>query len=256
MVIVNSLKRQLEMSTEDTVDVEALNAGLNTPTDDDTGYPPEDPYEPGEVEEETEPKPETEEGEESETEPAAKQHQETDDDEPKPLTRGQQRIQALANEKKLAEQRAELLERQLEMERQQRAPVQKHEDENLTDLEKWQRQADMTIRQVQFQNLDMQDRSNFLMQVSKNPSEAAYIDRVEQTLTEARKAGFNPTREDVLIRLMGLDARSKMKQAPAVKSAAAQRVTAAKGKPLVNKSSVAPSKSESTEFDRLKGIIL
>lgn len=240
------------MATEE-LDVNALNEGLNTPTHDDdnpVGYGDED--EPVEVDEVDEP----EELDEEEP-PAIKNQEHEEDDEPKPLTRGQQRIQALANEKKLAEQRAELLERQLQQERMQRAPIQqRQEEENLTDLEKWQRQADHTIRQVQMQNLDMQDRSNFLTQVSKNQNEAAYIERVEQTLAQARQQGFNPKREDVLIRLMGLDARSKSKQAPTVKRDAAQRVTAAKGKPLANKSNVAVTKTESSEFDRLKGIIL
>lgn len=239
------------MATED-----ELNAGLNTPTDDDDNPPG---YGGDEQEPEEDPKdsdePEPEPQEEEEEDPKEKT-EEVEEDEPKPLTRGQQRIQALANEKKLAEQRAELLERQLEMERQQRQQPRQQEDENLTDLEKWQRQADQTIRQVQFQNLDMQDRSDFLMQVSKNPSEAAYIDRVEQKLADARKGGFNPKREDVLIRLMGEDARTKMKAAPAIRRDAAKRVTAAQGKPLVNKSNVAPTKAESTEFDRLKDIIL
>lgn len=239
------------MATEDTLDADALNQGLNTPTDDDepAGYGQDD-------ETETEESEETEESTEETSDETGRQQQETDDDEPKPLTRGQQRIQALANEKKLAEQRAELLERQLEMERQARQAPRQQEEENLTDLEKWQRNADHTIRQVQFQNLDMQDRSDFLMQVSKNPAEAAYIERVEQTLMEARKQGFNPKREDVLIRLVGLDARSKMKQAPTIKREAAQRIAAAKSKPLANKSNVASSKTESTEFDRLKDIIL
>jgi len=242
------------MSKEDGIDAEALNEGLNTPVDDvdnPPGYGEEDdPVEDDAPVEDapTEPEPDPDEP------PKA---QEEEDDEPKPLTRGQQRIQALANEKKLAEQRAELLERQLEMERQQRQTVQRpQEDENLTDLEKWQRQADQTIRQVQFANMDMQDRSDFLMQVSKNPTEAAYIDRVEKTLVDARKQGIFPKREDVLIRLMGMDAREKMKQAPAIKRDAAQRVKAATGKPLVNKSNVAATKTESTEFDRLKGIVL
>jgi len=246
------------MSVDNEVDADALNQGLNTPVDEDDnppGYgesdePEETPEEPAE----TEPA-----EEEAEPETKVKQEEE-EEDEPKPLTRGQQRIQSLANEKKLAEQRAQLLEtrlKQLETERQQIQQQQRpQEDENLTDLEKWQRQADATIRQVQFQNLDMQDKSDFLMQVSKNPSEAAYIERVEQTLVEARNAGFNPKREDVLIRLMGLDARSKVKQAPAVKRDAAQRVSAAKGKPLAGKSNVAATKAESTEFDRLKGVIL
>lgn len=240
------------MATEDTVDANALNEGLNTPMDDDDS-PPGYGDESEETEaEETEQ--ETESEAEEETEAKGNQHEE-EDDEPKPLTRAQQRIQVLANDKKLAEQRAELLERELESHRRQ-VQRQPQEEENLTELEKWQRQADQTIRQVQFQNLDMQDRSDFLMQVSKNPAEAAYIERVEQTLADARKQNINPKREDVLIRLMGIDARSKMKQAPSVKREAAQRVTAAKGKPLANKSNVATTKTESTEFDRLKGLIL
>lgn len=241
------------MATEDT-NVEALNQGLNTPTDDD-------PYAQNE-EESNDSDSEDDSAEESEedgaetVETTAQDDPEDHEEEAKPLTRGQQRIQALANEKRLAEQRAELLERELQHVRQQAAPVKQQEEENLTDLEKWQRQADHTIRQVQFQNMDMQDRSNFLTAVSKSPAEAAYIDRVEQTLAEARQKGFNPSREDVLIRLMGLDARNKIKSAPAVKRDAAQRVSAAKGKPLANKSNVAPTKTEGTEFDRLRGIIL
>lgn len=237
----------------DNTDVEALNEGLNTPIDEDEGYgQDEDTEEVTESEEDAESEEATD-----EATPIKADDDVEEDDEPKPLTRGQQRIQALANEKKIAEQRAELLERQLEMERQQRTqPQRQQEEENLTDLEKWQRQADQTIRQVQFQNLDMQDRSDFLTQVSKSAAEAAYIERVEKTLAEARKQGFNPKREDVLIRLMGIDARMKMKQAPAVKRDAAQRVSAAKGKPLVNKSNVTTAKAESSEFDRLKDIIL
>lgn len=235
---------------------EALNAGLNTPTDDDDGYgnaPESDEPKEGESE------PEDDSGEAEEApsdEPKSNDEPEEEHDEPKPLTRGQQRFQALANERKLAEQRAELLERQLELERQHRSQPRPQEDENLSELEKWQRQADQTIRAVQLQNMDMQDRSDFVMQVSKNPSEAAYLDRVEQTLAEARKAGFNPRREDVLIRLMGMDARTKMRQAPTVKRDAAKRVVAAQGKPIANKSNVAPTKTESTEFERLKGIVL
>lgn len=246
------------MPADNEVDVEALNQGLNTPVDDDDNPPG---YGESDEPEETPEEPAEPEPEEEEAEPAPKdQQEEEEEEEPKPLTRGQQRIQSLANEKKLAEQRAQLLEsrlKQLEAERQQHQQAMRpQEEENLSDLEKWQRQADQTIRQVQLQNLDMQDKSDFLTQISKNPSEAAYIDRVEQTLAEARNAGFNPKREDVLIRLMGLDARSKVKQAPAVKRDAAQRISAAKGKPLAGKSNVVATKAESTEFDRLKGIIL
>lgn len=234
------------MAQEGEFDTEALNEGLNTPSGD---TPPSYQEEPEEPQEET-----------TQEEPEEEQHEEPQEEateeEVKPLSRGQQRIQALANEKRLAEERAKLFEQQLEYERQQRAPQKQQEEENLTELEKWQRQADATIRQVQFNNLDMQDRSDFLMSVSKNPAEAAYIERVEQRLNEARRQGFNPKREDVLLRLMGEDSRKKLQAAPAVKRQAAERVKAATGKPLANKANVAPTKAESTEFDRLKDIIL
>lgn len=255
MVIVKFTQEEIEMATEDQISAEQLNEGLNTPTDDDDGYGQEAESESKEESTEGEGEDETT-GEDSGEEVKAKADDTEDDDEPKPLTRGQQRIQALANERKLAEQRAELLERQLQQERQQRHQPRPQEEENLSDLEKWQRQADQTIRQVQFQNMDMQDRSDFIMLVSKNPTEAAYLDRVEQMLAEARKTGINPKREDVLIRLMGMDARAKMRSAPALKATAAKNVKAAQGKPLVNKSNVAATKTESTEFDRLKGITL
>lgn len=246
------------MATENDVDAETLNQGLNTPEYEDDNPPGYGSDEPEDAPEEVEESEAVEATEEDEPVEAKKTEHEEDEEEPKPLTRGQQRIQSLANEKKLAEQRAALLEKQLELERQQRQHVQPRpqEEENLSDLEKWQRQADATIRQVQFQNADMSDKSEFLMQVSKNTAEAAYIERVEQALTEARQSGFNPRREDVLIRLMGLDARTKAKAAPTVKREAAQRITAAKGKPLAGKSNVAATKTESTEFDRLKDIIL
>lgn len=244
------------MAAENETDVETLNQGLNTAVDEDENPPGYgDSDESDEAVEEPEEEP-AEEAEEVAETAKAQEHEEEED--VKPLTRGQQRIQALANEKKLAEQRATLLEKQLELERQQRQQSQQRpiEDENLSELEKWQRDANQTIRQVELRSLDMKDQSEFLMQVSKNPAEAAYIERVEQTLVEARNSGFNPRREDVLIRLMGLDARSKAKAAPTVKRDAAQRITAAKGKPLTAKSNVAATKAESTEFDRLKGIVL
>jgi hypothetical protein len=244
-------------------DADALNNALNTPTDDSDAYPAEDePETEAAPAEEAEPAEEEADEAEAETKPEDDAHIDEPD---KPVTRAQLRIQNLANEKKLAEQRAQLLEQQLETERIQRMQQQQYqqrsaEEEELTPLERWQRQADSTIRQVQFQNADMADKSEFLFQVSKNTAEAAYIERVERTLAEARRNGFNPRREDVLIRLMGMDARKAAldgaAKAPAVKREAAQRVTAAKGKPVPTKSNVAAQRSESTEFDRLKDLIL
>jgi hypothetical protein len=48
----------------------------------------------------------------------------------------------------------------------------------------------------------------------------------------------------------------RMDEAPAIKREAAARVKAATGKPLGTKSNVAPSKSESSEYERLKDIPL
>ena len=102
----------------------------------------------------------------------------------------------------------------------------------------------------------MDDRSNFLLSVSKNPEEAKYVERVEAELAKARERGLNPPREQVLVVLMGRDHREMLKKAPAIKREAATRVKAAAGKPLGTKSNVAPSKTESTEYERLKDIPL
>src|SRR5437899_12901958 len=97
---------------ENEVDTEALNNALNTPTNANDSY--------GEEPEAEEPEQNTEPEAEEETEPEIKaesQEEEEEDPDPRPLTRGQARIQALANEKAalaqeklLAEQRAQLLE--------------------------------------------------------------------------------------------------------------------------------------------------
>lgn len=226
---------------ENEFDEEALNAGLNDPAPD--------------LEEASE---EVEEAVEQVDEIVDPDPAPIEEEDEKPLTRGQARIQALANEKaaektarELAEQRALQLERQLQ--ELQRTPP---EEENLTDLEKWQRHANEKIAHSERLVLDMNDRSDFLISIQKNPAEMAYLERVEAKLSEVRKSGFNPRREDVLIRLMGEDTRKKQNEAPAIKRAAAERVKAAVGKPLGSKSNVAPSKSESTLEERLRDITL
>lgn len=229
-------------------DVDALNAGLNDlPVEE-----PEENEEATEVEAHEEESEELEEHQEGHEETHAQQSEKS---------RKEQRLQKLANERAaereqrlLAEQEAKLLRQQLEeMRRGQQIP---REEENLDPLEKWQRDANKTLMQVQMRQADLEDRSRFIEQVSKNPAEAAYIDRVEQELAIARKNGFNPTREQVLIILMGKETREKLRKAPDLKREAAARVKTAAGKPLGTKSNVASTKTESTEFDRLKGIPL
>ena len=234
---------------ENEFDADALNAGLNADTD------PKDPYE-NQEEEEAEVA-----AEEAPAEESAEETEDHAEPEERPLSKAEQRHQKLANERTaereqrlLAEQRAQLLEAQLaEVRRGQQRPA---EDENLDPMEKWTRDTNQTLAQIQFRQQDVDDRSAFLHSVSKTPSELAYVDRVEAQLAQARKNGHNPLRENVLIYLMGQDARKKMAAAPEIKKAAAERVKAAQGKPLGTKSNVAPSKAESSVYDRLKDITL
>lgn len=235
---------------ENEFDAEALNAGLNADTD------PKDPYanvenDEGPADEEEVPDP---------VDPPVDPDEHADPED-RPLSKAEQRHQKLANERTaereqrlLAEQRAQLLEARLaEVQRGQQRPA---EDENLDPMEKWTRDTNNTLAQIQFRQQDVDDRSAFLHSISKNPSEAAYVERVEAELAQARKNGHNPQRENVLIYLMGQDARKKMAAAPEIKKAAAERVKAAQGKPLGTKSNVAPSKTESSEYERLKDIQL
>ncbi|KAF3997545.1 hypothetical protein [Glaciimonas immobilis] len=230
-------------------DIEALNAGLNENSE------PNDPYADQNDE------PEADEPEEIPAEPDAGHSEDEDDPDPRPLTRGQARMQTLANERAIektqreaAEQRERLLQGQLdELRRGQQRPP---EDDNLDPMEKWQRDANLQIQRSQFNSQDMLDQTKFLLAVSKNPSLSTFADSVEKRLQEVRSKGGNPSRDQVLTLLMGEQARARMDAAPAIKSAAAARVKAATGKPLGTKSNVAPSKPDSSEFDRLKGLKL
>jgi len=231
-------------------DVEALNAGLNdTPVESSE----ETEVEEAETEEITE--------ETADEDLHEEEHEQVHTTEKGSKESKSQRYQRLANERTaereqrlLAEQRAQLLEQQLEEIRRSQRPNQ--EEEDLDPLEKWQRDANKTLQQVQMRQQDMDDKSAFLFSVSKNPEEAQYVERVEQELAKARKNGFNPPREQIMVVLMGRDHREQLKKAPAIKREATARVKAATGKPLGTKSNVAPSKSESTEYDRLKDIPL
>jgi hypothetical protein len=238
-------------------DVAALNAGLNGEEVEET---PEVQDHENEQNEEQEEEPENQDGQDDE-------EQEEVVVSAKPA-KPQSREQRLANERNkeraekqaeresrlLAEQRAAILEQQLA---EFRKGTQKVEDENLDPMEKWQRDANAAIQRTQFETRDMHDESKFLIKVSKNPELAKYQDAVEKRLQDARKNGYFPTRENVLEKILGEKAVAELSKVPALKREAAKRVEKAVGKPLGAKSNVAPSKqSESTEFDRLKGITL
>lgn len=234
-------------------DTEALNEGLNEETAKVDPYAEPDPENP---EDESRRDPPAEPDPENPDDPDA-----IDDPDPRPLTRGQARMQTLANERaeekrkrEEAEQREAVLQRQIaELQRGQQRPA---EDENLDPLEKWQRDANQQLQRSQFQSQDTLDQVKFLQKVGQKPSLAPFADQVEKRLHDIRSKGGFPTRDQVLTVIMGERALANMDKAPIVKREAAARVKAATGKPLGTKSNVAPSKSESSEYERLKDIQL
>lgn len=157
----------------------------------------------------------------------------------------------IAEKLRLSEERNRLLE--LQMQQGQR-PAPK-DDENLSDDEKWRRQANATIQQTQFQTFDAIDRNTYEMKAISNPVYQRWQDRVEGELKKARAQGFNPPRENILKYLLGEAALGKIK-APAARGktparAAAERVTQPGGR-----STVSPGKKPSSLREKLMGVKL
>lgn len=194
-----------------------------------------------------------------------------DDEPPKPVSRAQQRIQALANEKKAVEAQAELARQQADFYRRQAEDAQRqlqtHQrpaDEFLDpderarrQEEEWRQGVNRTLQQVQFNSQDQLDKSTFLSKYGTNQAFSGYADRVEAELAKARGNGSNPPREVILQFIIGQDAIQKMSKVPVLKREAKQRVDAARGQPLGTKSNVAPSKASAPNlYERLKDIPL
>lgn len=102
-------------------------------------------------------------------------------------------------------------------------------DPKTPDLEKWQIQANRTLRQntsaaqmALAQAHDVADRTAFASVMIADPLAKKYEARVEEELAKARKAGSNASRESIYTYLLGKDMRSgafKKKAAPADKGA-------------------------------------
>ena len=195
----------------------------------------EEPVEPVEtVEEPVEEEVETEEIEEPE------EHEE----EPK-LSRAESRIQKLANERAEAIARAESAEREREFYRQQVQP-----QEDLDPDEKWRRQTEIAVKQALAQASDNNDRGLFLSKMSQNPVYQKYASKVEEELTQARKSGFSPTREQVLVVLLGRQALESQSKVPKQKQQAADRVRDSRGASPGVKTNVNVSSSKSEREQR------
>ena len=172
------------------------------------------------------------------------------------MSRATLRVQAALSEKKAADAAAQLLKQQNEIYRQQLEALQRQQqtqvEENLDPDERWRQQANRAIQQVQFQAYEATDKATFTSTVTRDPVLSKYADAVERKLAEFRQQNVNLPRDQVLTIVMGEAAREAAKKVPAAKREGQARVSAARGQPLGTKSNVAPAKSGTTAFERLK----
>lgn len=125
-------------------------------------------------------------------------------------------------EREAADLRARHAPRQDDIQAQEDAKLR---DPKTPDLEKWQIQANRTLRQntsaaqmALAQAHDVSDRTAFASLMISDPTAKKYEARVEEELAKVRKAGGNARREDAYTYLLGKDMREgkfKKKAAPA-----------------------------------------
>ncbi len=156
----------------------------------------------------------------------------------------------LAEKARLLEERNRLLELQMQ---QRQAPPK--EDENLTEDEKWRRQADQAIRNTQFQTFDAIDRNTYEMKSLSNPVYAKWAERVESELRKHRQQGGNASRESILKYLIGEAALGRIK-APAARGKTPARTAAERVTQPGGRSTVAPGKKTLSLREKLMGVKL
>lgn len=230
------------------MDEQALNEQLNTTGQFAVDGVQDEPEIVEEEAEEEEPEVEEEEGEEPEAEAPQVQSK----------SEKSTRFQTLANDRKAAQAEASLLKQQNDLYRQQLEQLQRQQtvkdDEFLDPDEKWRRDANRAIQQVQFQAQESADKASFVSSISRDPVLAKYGDAVEAKLQTFRAQNVNLPRDAVLTIVMGEAAREAAKKVPTAKREGQARVSAARGQPIGSKSNVAPGKSSQTAFERLKDI--
>jgi hypothetical protein len=126
----------------------------------------------------------------------------------------------------------------------------------LTDIERWQINANRTLRATQQQATqalqqaqDMHDRARFEAKAATDPRRTKYTERVEEELNKARSRGQQASREDVYYWMLGKDiADGKLKSKP--KSSSAPNVN--RGKPAGVRSDVQGRGRPSSEKDKLR----
>jgi hypothetical protein len=185
------------------------------------------------------------------------------DDEPveKPLTRGEQRHQKLANEAAEARAEAKALREQAEFYRKQAEEATRQrqapsEDVYIDPDEKWRRDTESKVNQALFSAHDLNDKAAYAMQAVKNPLYTKYEAKVDAELQSIRAKGGNATREGILDYLIGKDIRTNHGKPTKTAAAAQNRVAAARTTTPGVRSNVTTPKKESTTAERLAGVIL
>ena len=123
-----------------------------------------------------------------------------------------------------------------------------------TEMERWQIQANRTLRATQqqanqalMQAQDMSDRARFESKIASEPRRAKYTERVEEEVQKARQRGQQASREDVYYWMLGKDiAEGKLKSKPKASSAPA----VPRGKPAGVRSDVQGRGRPTTDHDK------
>ena len=188
-------------------------------------------------------------------------------EEPK-LSRGERRLQALANETKAAKEelgrerqaRQELAERlgRLEQPRQAQPTGPSAEQialmtpDELIDhkLGLASKRFEQQLGQIQWNTYEAGDKANFQALVRTDPQAARYADEVEQRLTAMRAQGQNVDRERLLTFIVGEKVRERSKGAKEKQAAEGKtRIARQTVKPGAARSDTAPNRGKMSDAE-------
>ena len=195
--------------------------------------------------------------------------------------RASSRIQALASERKAANERAEKAEREMAALRAQMEEVQRSihsgsaakdaqaEAELLAQMDPIQRvqyEADKKInaiqvelRRVQLSNIDSADRASFLAKATNDLVRQKLADQVEKNLADMRAKGINAPRDDIYYYLLGkqlAEQKAKSGGKGPVRKEAQSRVDATQGRTTSSRSDAPSGRKGKTAEERLENILL
>jgi len=192
--------------------------------------------------------------EEEVIDPPVEETEPVDEEDDKPVSRAQARVQALIRERAEAQAKAQAASEQAEFYRRQAEMRQPQEE--LDPDEAWRRQVNTQLQQMHMQTLDANDRVTFTTKFASSPDFAKYADKVEAELQKARGNGVNATREGIFYYMMGKDRVENIRSQSAKKREGEKRVASAKGTPTSPRSDIAAGKTTSTAEERLRDILI